>query len=42
LLAQGPKAWVSVYFTQIESTEVIDQHTLRKPDMTRLTPWCSN
>jgi ABC-type transport system substrate-binding protein len=42
LLAQGPKAWVYVYFTQIESTEVIDKHTLRKPDMTRLTPWCSN
>jgi peptide/nickel transport system substrate-binding protein len=29
LLGQGPKAWVYVYFTQIESTEVIDKHTFK-------------
>lgn len=29
LLAQGRKAWVNVYFEQIESTEVIDKNTFK-------------
>jgi len=29
MLTRGPKSWVHVYFTQIESTEVIDKHTFK-------------
>jgi peptide/nickel transport system substrate-binding protein len=29
LLAQGKKAWVNVYFDQIESTEVVDKYTFK-------------